>query len=77
LESCFWEKTAQFYYYVQNHFPEHLRAAELAATRGYPAPHLYAKWAELLLLSGNKPEAEKARLKAKELEALYPWRNRH
>ena len=74
LESCFWEKTAQFYYYYRGHFPEHLRASEWAVQRGYPAAHLLAKWAELVLLSGDRPKAEKIMLKAKESEALYPWR---
>ena len=74
LESCFWEKTGQFYYYIQNHFPEHLRASELAVKKGYPAAHLYAKWAELLLLSGNKEAAQQTMVKAKESAALYPWR---
>lgn len=74
LESCFWEKVGQFYYYARGHFPEHLRASQLAVQRGYPAAHLYRQRAELLLLSGDPKGAEQAGVKARESEALYPWR---
>jgi hypothetical protein len=75
LESCFWEKTGQFYYYYGNHFPEHFRAIELALKNGYPAAHLYAKRAELFLLAGNRQAHQETMKKARESEALYPWRN--
>ena len=76
LESCFWEKASQFYYYSQGHFSEHLRALQLAIQRGYPSSHLYRQWAELLWLSGNRKGSEQAGIKAKESEALYPWRSK-
>ena len=60
LESAYWEKAAYFYYYDSGHYPEHLRALQLAVGRGYPAAHLYAELAELYTLGGQSALAQKA-----------------
>jgi hypothetical protein len=43
LESLYWEKVAEFYYYHGGKLEEHLKALEFAVGRGVPVPHLSAK----------------------------------
>lgn len=74
LESVYWEKAAYFYYYYGGHYPEHLRALQLAVTRGYPAAHLYTELAELYTLGGHNALAQEATQKAQQSETEYPWR---
>jgi hypothetical protein len=73
LESVYWEKVGEFYYYHGGHFPEHLRAMELSVEKGYPAAHLYSKLAGLWKIAGDENKARAALEKAKRSEALYPW----
>jgi hypothetical protein len=74
LESAFWEKTAYFYYYYGHHFPENLRALELAVQRGYPAAHLYAQLTGLYRIAGQTQSAQKAEAQLQDSESRYPWR---
>ena len=74
LESAYWEKVAYFYYYYSGHYPEHLRALQLAVQRGYPAAHLYSELAELYTLGGQKALAQEASQKARQSETEFPWR---
>ncbi len=74
LQSAYWEKAAFFYYYYSGHYPEHLRALQLAVERGYPAAHLHAELAELYQLGGQSVLAREASQKARQSETAYPWR---
>jgi hypothetical protein len=74
LESAYWEKAAYFYYYYSGHYPEHLRALQLAVQRGYPAAHLYSELAELYTLGGQTVLAQEAAQKARQSETEFPWR---
>lgn len=77
LESVFWEKAGEFFYYYGDHFPEHLQAMRLSTQRGVPAAHLYGKLAGLWQIAGNGKEAQRALESARRSEALYPWREKN
>lgn len=74
LESAFWEKVAQFYYYYGHHYAEHLRASQLAVERGYPAAQLYGKLSELYRIGGREGPAARALGLARRSEIKNPWR---
>jgi tetratricopeptide (TPR) repeat protein len=55
LESCFWERRAQFYYdyRFELHYNDQVSALRQAIDKGYPAAHLYYDLGCLLLRKGN------------------------
>lgn len=71
LEACYWEKVGSFYYYYGGHFQEHLRTAQLAVERGYPASHLYFNLAGLWKIAGEDAKVQEALRKARESGARY------
>jgi hypothetical protein len=74
LEACYWEKVGKFYYYYGDHFPEHLRAAQLAVERGVPASHLYFELAGLWKLAGETAKVQEALAQGRGSERRFPWR---
>ena len=66
LETCYWERLAEFYYErgYETHYEVQLAALKHAVTDGYPAPHLYYDLGCLLLRRKNFAESRKAFEKA-------------
>jgi hypothetical protein len=62
LESCYWDKRAEFdyYYNYQAHYEDQLHALRQAVARGYPAANLNYKLGSLLLRKKEFPEARRA-----------------
>ncbi len=61
LQTCYWERLAEFYYYrdFENHYSLQVDALKQAVTAGYPAAHLYYDLGCLLLRKKNYPESKK------------------
>jgi len=62
LESCYWEKAADFYYNhdFQNHYADLVNALRQAIGQGYPAAHLYYRLGSLYLRKKQFAESRKA-----------------
>jgi len=59
LESCYWERRAQFYYdyHFETHYDDQVAALKQAVAQGYPAAHLYY---DLGCLSARKGQVQQA-----------------
>ncbi|HTA76192.1 MAG TPA: hypothetical protein VK791_03425, partial [bacterium] len=59
LESCYWERRAQFYYdyRFETHYDDQVDALRQAVVRGYPAAHLYYDLGCLLARRRHSKEA--------------------
>ncbi len=59
LESCYWERRAQFYYdyHFETHYEDQVDALRQALVLGYPAAHLYYDLGCLLARKGHLEEA--------------------
>jgi tetratricopeptide (TPR) repeat protein len=66
LESCYWEKAADFYYNhdFKNHYPQVVGSLQQAIDRGFPAAHLYYDLGSLYLRKRNFNGARQAFLSA-------------
>jgi len=66
LETCYWERLAEFYYErgYETHYDVQLGALKHAVNDGYPLPHLYYDLGCLLLRRKNFTESRKAFEKA-------------
>jgi hypothetical protein len=74
LESCYWERRAEFYYSYNFHlhYQDQLRALRQALQSGYPAAHLYYKLGSLLMRKREFGAARKALQSALKLEPSNP-----
>ena len=70
LESCFWEKTAEYDYHDRL-LESHLKDLETAIQRGIPTAHLYNGLGALYFRKGNYPKARELFLKALQSNPNY------
>ncbi|HUO57355.1 MAG TPA: tetratricopeptide repeat protein [bacterium] len=73
IESCFWERRAEFYYQFdfKSHYSDLLFALRQAIEKGYPSAHLYYKLGSLYLQKKNFTEAQKSLCAALRIEPGY------
>jgi tetratricopeptide (TPR) repeat protein len=73
LESCYWERRAQFYYdyHFEVHYNDQVFALRQAIANGYPSAHLYYELGCLLARKGNLEQARSNFKSALRIEPQY------